>query len=65
MLGIGAVVTGFLARKQIDESQGRLKGTGMAMAGLLLGGASIVVGILYWVLILAGVVSSDMYVDNY
>ena len=37
LLGIGALVTGFLARKQIEESQGRLKGGGMATAGLILG----------------------------
>ena len=37
VLSIGAVVTGFLARKQIEESQGRLKGSGMATAGLILG----------------------------
>ena len=65
VLSIGAVVTGFLARKQIDESQGRLKGTGMALAGLILGGLGILVGAIYWVLILAGAVSGDFYVDNY
>ena len=37
LLSIGALVTGFLARKQIGESQGRLKGGGMATAGLILG----------------------------
>ena len=65
VFSIGAVVTGFLARKQIAESQGRLKGAGMASAGLIVGAVAIVVGILYWVLIVAGVFDSNMYVDSY
>ena len=65
VLGIGAVVTGFLARKQIAESQGRLKGDGMALAGLIVGGVGVVIGVLYWVLILVGVVSEDFYADTY
>jgi hypothetical protein len=61
LLGIGAVVTGFLARKQIAESQGRLKGGGMATAGLVLGAVSIVLALAYWVLVLAGAISNDVY----
>jgi hypothetical protein len=59
LLGIGAVVTGFLARKQIAESQGRLKGQGMATAGLVLGAVSIVLALFYWVLVLSGAISND------
>ena len=44
VFSIGALVTGFLARKQIGESQGRLKGAGMATAGLILGAVAIVRG---------------------
>lgn len=61
VLGIGAVVTGFLARKQIAESQGRLKGGGMATAGLVLGAISIVLALAYWVLVLTGALSNDVY----
>jgi len=59
LLSIGAVVTGFLARKQIQESQGRLKGDGMALAGLILGGVGVVLGLVYWVLIVTGVFSGS------
>jgi hypothetical protein len=59
VLGIGAAVTGFLARKQINESQGRLKGAGMALAGLILGIASIVIALIYWVLVLSGALDSN------
>jgi hypothetical protein len=59
LLGIAAVVTGYLARKQIAESQGRLKGNGMAVAGMVLGGLSILMAAVYWVLILTGAVDSN------
>ena len=65
LFSVGALITGFLARKQIAESQGRLKGAGMATAGLILGAVAIVVGIIYWVLIVAGAFDSNMYVDSY
>jgi hypothetical protein len=64
LFSIGALITGFLARKQIGESQGRLKGAGMATAGLILGAVAILLGIVYWVLIVAGAFD-NMYVDNY
>jgi Domain of unknown function (DUF4190) len=65
LLSIGAVVTGFLARKQIQESQGRLKGDGMALAGLILGGVGLVVSVLYWVLVLTGVFNGNFTADTY
>lgn len=64
VLGIAAAVTGFLARKQIAESQGRLKGSGMATAGLVLGVLSIVLAAIYWVLILTGAVDSNFYFET-
>ena len=65
MFAIGAMVTGFIARKQIGESQGRLKGGGMATAGLILGAVAIVLGIVYWVLIVAGAFDNNMYFNTY
>jgi len=56
VLSLGAVVTGFIARRQINASQGTLKGAGMAMSGLVLGVVSIVVALLIWVLILSGTI---------
>lgn len=53
VLGIAGIVTGFIGRKQIKESQGQLKGDGMAIAGLALGAVAVIVGIAYWVLVLA------------
>ena len=61
VLGIGAVVTGFLARKQIAESQGRIKGSGMAMAGLVLGIVMTVIAVVYWILFLTDVIDGEFY----
>ncbi len=59
VLGVGAVVTGFVARRQIAESQGRYKGAGMAMAGMVLGAIAIVLAVAYYVLVLTGTINTD------
>lgn len=43
--GIPAVILGHMSRKRIRESMGRLKGDGMALAGLVMGYLSVFVGI--------------------
>ena len=59
VFGIAAAVTGFLARKQIDESQGALKGSGMAMAGVVLGVVAIVFAIVYYILIFSDIIEGN------
>ncbi|GAB3659093.1 hypothetical protein GCM10027596_16220 [Nocardioides korecus] len=54
VFGIGAVVTGVIGRKQINESQGQLKGAGMALAGIIIGAVGLVLGLVYWILIATG-----------
>ena len=61
VLAIAALVTGFIGRKQIQESQGQLKGNGMAIAGLVLGAVGILIGLVYWVLIITGAINGNMY----
>jgi hypothetical protein len=58
VLGIAAVITGLRARKQIEGSQGRLQGQGMATAGLVLGVLSIVVAGTFWILYFTGAMDS-------
>ena len=41
LLGPAAVVTGFLGRKQIAESNGAQQGAGMALAGMICGAAGL------------------------
>ncbi len=45
VLGIAAVVTGVLGRNQIKESNGLEQGDGMALAGLITGAVSLVLGL--------------------
>ncbi len=59
VLGIAAAVTGFIARKQINESQGRQKGSGMALAGLILGVVSVLLALAYWALVITGVLTGN------
>ena len=41
---IGAIITGHMARSEIRRAQERLEGDGMALAGLILGYAMLVLG---------------------
>jgi len=56
---IVAIVTGHMARKQIKESYGREEGDGLAIGGLVLGYANVVlalIGIAFTVLFFLGIV---------
>ena len=53
IFGIAGVVTGVIGRKQIKESQGQLKGSGLALAGIIVGGIGLVLGLAYWIVIVA------------
>jgi len=58
VFGIGATITGYLAKKDIAQSNGLKKGAGMAQAGFILGIVGIVLGVLIWVLNLTGAIDS-------
>jgi len=57
VLGILAVIFGFIAKKDIRESFGEQKGDGMAVAGIILGFVTIGLIILSIVLSIAGITS--------
>lgn len=57
--GIAAVICGHMALGQIEASQGRLGGRGMAVAGLVLGYLSILVLLLFAVLMIGGLLSAS------
>lgn len=51
LCGIGSIigiVLGFVAKNQIKESGGTQGGDGLATAGIVIGFASILLGIIYW-----------------
>jgi hypothetical protein len=60
VFGVGAVLAvifGFVARKQIRESGGRQGGSGMALAGIILGFVGIA-GLILWIVLIAAVVNN-------
>ena len=61
--GIAAVVTGFLARKNIEKDPVNLTGNTLALVGMICGGAAValfLVFIVLYILGIAGSVISDM-----
>ncbi|MBE9608424.1 DUF4190 domain-containing protein [Chitinilyticum piscinae] len=57
---IVAVVCGHLARSEIRKGDGQVLGDGMAMAGLILGYIGLVCSLLYFALILVGVMVAPL-----
>lgn len=56
--GILALVFGYIARRQIDESGGTQGGRGMAVAGIILGWIGIGLGIAYIVIVVIAAIVS-------
>jgi hypothetical protein len=50
---IAAVITGFLAIRQVDQSQGAQKGKGLAIAGIVLGIISTFLNLFFFIGIIA------------
>lgn len=61
VLGLVAAVTGHVAKGQIDQSNGLQTGRGMAQAGFILGVVAVAIGVIYWILILTGVIDINAY----
>jgi hypothetical protein len=61
VFAVAALVTGFLGKKQIDESQGQIPGRGMAVAGIILGAVALVIAVVYWILFATGVLHDISY----
>ena len=50
---IVAIVLGFIARNQIEQSGGTQQGSGMALAGIILGFVWIGISVVYWIAVIA------------
>ena len=50
--GIGALITGFLALKNIKNDPNTYGGRGMALAGMITGGIFVAIWIIYWIVII-------------
>ena len=62
VVGIAAVIMGFIAKGKADSNPNEYGGRGLALGGIITGGISFVLGILIWILYffgaLAGVISN-------
>lgn len=52
--GIPALVTGYMARNNISTNPAEYGGGGMALAGMILGGISVIFSILYFIFLISG-----------
>lgn len=64
IFGIGAIVFGVLAKKEIAESQGARTGAAMAQWGFILGIIGVVLGVLVWILNIAAGFGPGFDYDN-
>ncbi|MCY7347605.1 MAG: DUF4190 domain-containing protein [Pyrinomonadaceae bacterium] len=54
--GIPAIITGYMAKNNVDSNPGQYGGRGLAVAGMIMGGISIlfsILGIIYYIVVLA------------
>lgn len=63
VFSIAGVVLGILGKKEIRESNGMKTGDGQAQWGLILGIIGLVLGLIYWILIVSGVIDLNYYSD--
>ncbi len=47
LLPLAAIITGYLGKKEIDESGGALTGEGLAIAGIVIGVIGIIIDIIF------------------
>jgi hypothetical protein len=62
ILSIAALVLGIIEIKRIGRNESSIKGKGMATAGIILGAAGIVLGIIAWAILLPlGIFSGNIF----
>lgn len=64
VLGVLGIVFGFLGRRDIEQSQGRLKGAGMALAGIICGAIGLLLAAVLAVLFLFGAIDTESFESN-
>ncbi|NMO00541.1 DUF4190 domain-containing protein [Gordonia sp. TBRC 11910] len=58
LLGIGGLILGYLAKREIDESGGTQDGSGLALAGIILGWICVAVIVLFVAFIIISIATS-------
>ncbi|MEQ1644241.1 MAG: DUF4190 domain-containing protein, partial [Pyrinomonadaceae bacterium] len=52
LTGLGALITGFMAMKNVNNDPAQYGGKGLAIAGMVTGGLFFLIGLAYWIFIL-------------
>jgi hypothetical protein len=64
VFGIAALIMGFIARSKATNDPNNFGGNGLALGGVITGGVSVVLGLIFWVLyvfgFLTGIIGSVM-----
>lgn len=58
ILGIVALVTGYLSLNNIKKDSSAYGGRGLAIAGMVTGGLGLAIGVLYWILVILGSIAN-------
>jgi uncharacterized membrane protein len=64
IVGVVAVVLGFIARGEIRRSNGQQTGDGMALAGIIMGAIAFVLGLVIVVFIVIAIASDPSTFDD-
>lgn len=52
LTGLGALITGYLGMKNVNQDPNQYGGKGLAIAGMIVGGIFFLIGIVYWIYII-------------
>lgn len=56
VVGLAAIVTGFMAKSKASSNPTEFGGGGLALGGIILGALSLLIGVVYWALVLTGTI---------
>lgn len=57
IVGLTGVITGFMAMSKAGNNPAEYGGKGLAIAGIITGGLSLLIGVVYWVLVAGGLIT--------
>lgn len=60
VVGLAAIITGFMAKSKAGSSP-EYGGGGLALGGIILGALSVLIGIVYWILVITGTITLPQF----
>src|SRR5438552_3764975 len=58
--GLAALITGFIGLKNVKNDPANYGGKGLAIAGMITGGVFALLSVVYWILIIFGIVAGSL-----